>query len=229
MNEIIHYQQSGNVATITLDDGKVNVLSHDIWDALEQAFDRAQESGSAVVLRGREGQFSAGFDLKEMSKGPANAIALTTRGSKMARRILSFPTPVVGVSTGNCIAMGAFLMLTCDYRIGVNGSFRVGLNETMIGMTMHHFGIELARYRLPLNYFNRCVINAELFTPEGAVMAGFYDVAVARESTQASIAAVLAAFGKLNFGAFHATKVKSRSAILGLLDDCIEQDLNFLK
>ena len=73
----------------------------------------------------------------------ARVKVLTSRGSKMARRILSFPTPVIGVSTGHCIAMGAFLMLACDYRIGAAGDFKVGLNETIIGMTMHNFGIEL--------------------------------------------------------------------------------------
>ena len=226
MDEIVSYQQQGNVATITLDDGKVNVLSHAMLDALERAFDRAQENRSIVVLRGREGKFSAGFDLSEMSKGPQNALKLTTKGSEMAHRILCFPTPVIGVSTGHCIAMGAFLMLTCDYRIGLNGSFRTGLNETLIGMTMHHFGIELARYRLPASYFNRCVINAELFNPENAMLAGFYDAVATTETIDAEIAKTVNSFSKLNMGAFYGTKTKSRVVVPAHLEDCIERDLN---
>ena len=151
MSNIVTYSCKEGVATITMDDGKVNALSHTVWDELGDAFDKAEAADAIVILQGRPGLFSGGFDLKEMGKGPEAAIALTTRGSEMARRILAFPTPVIGVSTGHCIAMGAFLMLACDFRIGADGEFKTGLNETMIGMTMHNFGIELARYRVTIS------------------------------------------------------------------------------
>ena len=178
-----------------------------------------------VILQGRDGIFSGGFDLKEMGKGPQNALELTSRGSKMARRILAFPTPVIGVSTGHCIAMGAFLMLACDYRIGAAGEYKIGLNETMIGMTMHNFGIELARYRIPLAYFSRAVINAEIWSPEDAISAGFYDRAVPLEHLGAAAAKAAEMFGNLDMGAFNGTKNKSRKGFLELLDQCIAADL----
>ena len=208
-----------------MDDGKANVLSHAMWDELDAAFDQAEEAEAIVVLQGRAGIFSGGFDLKEMGKGPENAILLTSRGSKMARRILSFATPVIAVSTGHCIAMGAFLMLACDYRIGAAGDFKVGLNETIIGMTMHNFGIELARYRLPLNYFNRCVINAEIWSPADAIPAGFYDRIAPPESLDQAISMAAETFSQLNMNAFNGTKSKSRKEVLELLDHCIALDL----
>ena len=165
MTDLVTLKIDENVAEITMDDGKANVLSHAMFDQLNEAFDVAEKEKTIVILRGRDGLFSGGFDLKELSKGPREALELTSRGSRFARRILSFSTPVIGLSTGHCIAMGAFLMLACDYRVGVQGQFKIGLNETLIGMTMHDFGIELARYRIPLNYFSRSVINAELYTP----------------------------------------------------------------
>ncbi|MCS5587832.1 MAG: crotonase/enoyl-CoA hydratase family protein [Porticoccaceae bacterium] len=225
MSDLVSYKIDSGVATIQMDDGKANVLSYAMWDQLEAAFDRAEKARATVLLKGRAGVFSGGFDLKEMSKGPEQAACLISRGSKMARRLLAFPTPVIAVSTGHCIAMGAFLMLACDYRMAVAGDFKVGLNETMIGITMHHFGIELARYRLPPNYFNRAVINAEIFSPEDAIDAGFYDCAVAPEQLEASIAQTTALFGKLDGQAFGSTKNKSRKDILELLNRCIEADL----
>lgn len=143
----------------------------------------------------------------------------------MARRILAFPTPVIAVSTGHCIAMGAFLMLACDYRIGTDGAFKTGLNETLIGMTMHNFGIELARYRISANYFNRCVINAEIWTPTGAITAGFYDQIVPAEQLDQASQMAAKGFSQLNMTAFNGTKNKSRKAFLQLLDQCIESDL----
>lgn len=225
MSQLVSYKLENGVANITMDDGKVNVLSSAMWKELGAAFDQAEQDQAIVVLRGREGIFSGGFDLKEIAQGPEQAIQLTARGSKMARRILAFPTPVIAVSTGHCIAMAAFLMLACDYRIAVAGDFKVGLNETMIGMTMHHFGIELARYRLPLNYFNRCVINAEIFSVADGISAGFYDCSIASEQLQAKIDETSSTFGQLNMSTFNGTKNKSRKDLLELLDRCIEADL----
>ena len=225
MSNNVTYSYEDGVATISMDDGKANALSHDMWDELSEAFDKAEASKAIVVLRGRDGLFSGGFDLKEIAKGPEQAILLTSRGSKMARRIMSFPTPVIGVSTGHCIAMGAFLMLACDYRIGTDGAFKTGLNETIIGMTMHHFGIELARYRIPLNYFHRCVINAEIWSPSDAVKAGFYDQVVPTEQVETATSTIVKSLSQLNMIAFNGTKNKSRATLLTLLDECIESDM----
>lgn len=224
MNKTVSLTIDNKLAEITMDDGKANVLSHSMFEQLEEAFDIAESEKKIVLLRGREGLFSGGFDLKEMSKGPKEAIALTTRGSQFARRLLAFPTPVIGFSTGHCIAMGAFLMLACDYRIGLDGEFKIGLNETLIGMTMHEFGIELARYRIPLDYFNRSVINAELYSPNGAIKAGFYDSIVKPDSIELSVTSVTQHFQSLNMNAFAGTKGKSRKNLLKLLDDCIDND-----
>ena len=224
MSGLVTYELNDKTATITMDDGKANVISHAMCDELGAAFDQAESAGATVIFKGREGIFSGGFDLKEMSSGPKAANTLVTRGSQLARRIMSFPTPVIGVSTGHCIAMGAFLMLACDYRIGADGAFKTGLNETMIGMTMHSFGIELARYKIPLNYFNRAVINAEIWSPSDAILAGFYDKAAPVEQLDGGAAMAAKMFSQLDMGAFNGTKNKSRKALLELLDECIEID-----
>ena len=122
--------------------------------------------------------------------------------------------------------MGAFLMLACDYRIGLEGEFKIGLNETLIGMTMHEFGIELARYRIPLDYFNRSVINAELYSPKAAVKAGFYDSIIKPENIEENVSSITQHFESLNMNAFAGTKVKSRKNLFSLLDNCIDNDKN---
>ena len=121
--------------------------------------------------------------------------------------------------------MGAFLMLACDYRVGTAGSFKVGLNETAIGMPMHSFGIEIARYRLPKNIFNRSVINGEIFNPEMAITAGFYDMIVEADKLHATADAIAEQFSTLSMKAFSYTKVTSRKELLALLDQCIVDDL----
>ena len=225
MSDLISYTLENGVATIKMDDGKANVLSTDMIAQLNAAFDKAEKDEAIVVLTGREGMFSGGFNLKEMQAGPKEALALTSKGSKLARRIMAFPKPVIALSTGHTIAMGAFLMLACDYRMIVEGDYKIGLNEVLIGMTMHNFGIEIARYRLAKNYFNRCVINGEIFNPKGAMFAGYFDRVVPAE--QAAMAGPMAGqmFSQLNMAAFKGTKLRSRKAIFEVLDQAIEDDL----
>ncbi len=226
MPNFVTYTLDNGVATIKMDDGKANALSTEMLGNLEAAFDKAETDDAIVVLTGRDGIFSGGFDLKEMGNGPQDALELTSLGSKLARRIMAFPRPVILVSTGHTIAMGAFLALACDYRIIPEGDFKVGLNETLIGMTMHNFGIEMGRYHLAKNYFNRCVINAEIFSPKGAVHAGFFDKVIPAEQLPMAGAMAGQMFGQLNKTAFKNTKRRSRKAIFAVLDQAIEDDLD---
>ena len=115
-------------------------------------------------------------------------------------------------------------MLSCDYRIGCAGNFKIGLNEVAIGMTMHNAGIEIARNRLPTNYLTRAVINAELFSPEAATVAGFLDVVVEPEQLMVTAQAVAKQMQTLNMTAHHGTKLKERAEILASLDAAIEID-----
>ena len=226
MSEPVTYSLDGGVATIKMDDGKANALSSAMLADLEKAFDKAEADNAIVVLTGRDGLFCGGFDLKEMGDGPQDAIELTSKGSKLARRILAFPRPVVLLATGHTIAMGAFLALACDYRMIAEGDYKVGLNETLIGMTMHNFGIEMARYRLANNYFNRCVINAEIFNPKGAMHAGFFDRIVPVDQMGMAGAMAGQMFGQLNETAFKNTKLRSRKAFFEIIDQAIEDDLD---
>ena len=159
-----------------------------------------------------------------MKESSDSAVSLVTAGSTLTRRMLSFPFPIVGACTGHAIAKGAFLLLSCDYRIGTLGSFKIGLNEVAIGMTMHQAGLELARNRVPINYLTRSVINAELFDPETAVLAGFLDTLVEPDQLMATAKAAATQLLTLNMTAHHGTKLRERKDILTALDAAIAID-----
>ena len=222
--ELVKINIENKIATITLQNGKVNAISPQVVDELNKALDQAEQANAVVILTGQVGIFSGGFDLKTMKVSPEAAMSLVTKGSKLARRMLAFPTPIIGACTGHAIAKGAFLLLCCDYRIGCAGSFKIGLNEVAIGMTMHNAGIEMARNRIPQNYLTRSVINAELFSPETAVLAGFLDQVVAEEQLKNTAQEVAKQMLSLNMTAHHGTKLKERKTILESLDAAIEID-----
>jgi enoyl-CoA hydratase len=223
--ELVKINVENQIATITLQNGKVNAISPQVIEELNQALDQAEQNNAVVILTGHPGMFSAGYDLKTMKESAESAIALVTSGSKLTRRMLAFPTPIIGACSGHAIAKGAFLMLSCDYRIGCAGNFKIGLNEVAIGMTMHQAGIELARNRVPINYLTRSVINAELFDPQTAVLAGFLDQVVESDELIATANALAAQMLKLDLIAHHGTKLKERNDILTALDNAVELDL----
>ncbi|MGN5517295.1 crotonase/enoyl-CoA hydratase family protein [Halopseudomonas sp. Lyrl_26] len=224
MSELVSYSFSDGIARLGLDNGKANALSPEVFEALNAALDRAELDRAVVVISGKPGIFSGGYDLKVMTASPEAAKGLVSIGSSLSRRLLAHPYPVVAVCTGHAIAKGAFLLLSCDYRIGVQGPFKIGLNEVAIGMTMHHAGIELARARLTNSAFNRSVINAEMFSPEQAVEAGFLDRAVPAEELEAEAMAIASQLTQLNMTAHRKTKLKARKGLLELLDWAIDED-----
>ena len=178
MSELVSYQCEDGVALLTLCNGKANAISPDVIAAFNSALDRAEQDTAVVIITGQPGMLSGGYDLKVMLSSPENAIALVAKGSALARRMLAHPYPIIVACPGHAVAKGAFLLLSADYRIGVEGPFTIGLNEVRIGMTMHLVGIALARDRLRKSAFQRAVINAEMFNPQTAMDAGFLDEVV---------------------------------------------------
>ncbi|WP_349747478.1 crotonase/enoyl-CoA hydratase family protein [Pseudomonas frederiksbergensis] len=224
MSELISYHLEDGIATLTLSNGKVNAISPDVIVAFNAALDRAVADRAVVIITGQPGILSGGYDLKVMTAGPNEAMALVAAGSTLARRLLSHPFPVVVACPGHAVAKGAFLLLSADYRIGVDGPFSIGLNEVQIGMTMHHAGIELARDRLRKSAFHRAVINAEMFNPQSAVDAGFLDKVVSAEELQDAALAAARQLKKLNMIAHKNTKLKTRKTLLETLDNAIILD-----
>ncbi|WP_223462211.1 MULTISPECIES: crotonase/enoyl-CoA hydratase family protein [unclassified Pseudomonas] len=228
MSELISYHLEDGIATLTLSNGKVNAISPDVIAELNAALDQAVTDRAVVIITGQPGILSGGYDLKVMTAGPKEAVALVTSGSTLARRLLSHPFPVIVACPGHAVAKGAFLLLSADYRIGVDGAFSIGLNEVQIGMTMHHAGIEIARDRLNKVALQRSVVNGEMFSPQGAVAAGFLDVVVSAEELQGAALAAARQLKKINMTAHKNTKLKVRKALLEALDNAIIQDQEHL-
>lgn len=224
MSELVAYSLQEGVATLTLNNGKVNAFSHELIAQFNAALDQGEKDKAVVILTGQPGILSGGYDLKVMMSGPQAAIDLVAAGSTLARRMLSHPEPIIVACTGHAVAKGAFLLLSADHRIGVEGPFNIGLNEVKIGMTMHHVGIELARDRLTKPAFQRSVINAEMFTPQEAMAAGFLDQVVAVDQLMPAALKMAQHMKGLNMNAHKGTKLKARKALLDTLDASIEKD-----
>jgi enoyl-CoA hydratase len=225
MNDLVSYNLDGRIAEVTMDDGKVNALSIPMLEALHAALDRAERETAIVLLGGREGFFSAGFDLGTFAGEQAQVLQMLELGARLCERVLSFPTPVVVACSGHAIAAGAFLPLCADLRIGAEGPFRLGLNEVRIGLTVPWFAIEVARQRLHPAHFDRALITASMYSPGEALDAGFLDRVVPPEAVRVESLQAAAALSELSPEAHHATKLRVRGKALAALRAAIESEL----
>ena len=217
MDQLVTYDLGDSVATITMDDGKVNALSPQMFAELATSFDRAAHDNAVVVLSGRPGIFSAGFDLSVLRAGGAEASGMLRAGFELSERMLSFPTPVVIACTGHAMAMGVFVLLSGDYRIGVSGAFKLVANEVAIGMTMPLAAVEIVRQRLAPAFFNRAIILAELFSPDNAVEAGLLDRVVEAPELRVVANDTAIALAKLDMAAHLASKRRAREHTLQVI------------
>ncbi len=211
-----NYELKDSVATIVMDDGKVNALSLSMQQTINDVLDRAEQDAKqgdvkAVVLAGNSRVFSAGFDLSVFSSGdPAAPLAMLTSGFELAIRILTFPRPVIMAATGPAIAMGGFLLLSGDHRVG-SPKTRCQANEVAIGMTIPISIIEIMRMRLTPPAFQRAVSMAAAFAGDEAVTAGWLDEIVEPDQVLARAQQVAAeAASTLHAHAHLRSKLKAR-------------------
>lgn len=224
MSDLVHYALGNGIATVTLTHGKVNALSPQVIADINAALNQAEKDQAVVILTGQAGILSGGYDLKVMKTGPEATRDMVAAGSALTLRMLAHPQPIIVACPGHAVAKGAFLLLACDYRIGVEGAFQIGLNEVKIGMTMHQVGIALARDRLTPAVFQRAVINAEMFAPQAALDAGFLDQVVAPDQLMTTAQTVAQQLSQLHMTAHMQTKRKARKALLDALSVAIEVD-----
>jgi enoyl-CoA hydratase len=210
----VHSVLADGIATLTLDDGKVNALTIGMIGAIHEALDAAQRDGVVVVLRGRPGVFSAGFDLATLRSGPFDSATLVRAGFELAERVLSFPHPVIAECTGHAIAMGAFLLCSADHRIGAAGDFRLVANEVAIGLTVPHAAISILRARLTPSALQDAVLLSRTFAPGDAVAAGWLDRVVAPAELEAAARAAAIAATTLDRASHTATKQRLRRSLV---------------
>jgi enoyl-CoA hydratase/carnithine racemase len=221
MSELTGYELEDGVATITLDDGKVNALSPEMLGSIGEGLDRAEADEAVVVMTGRERTFSAGFDLKS-----EDWPKMLTAGARTSERMLSFPRPIVIACNGNALAMGAFLLLSADHRVGARGDFKIGLNEVAIGLTLPYFGIALARHRLTRPAFDRCAVTGVIVGPDEARDAGFLDEVVDPGDVLEAARVAAERLRGIDMNAHHATKLRIRADALAGLADGIDRIRN---
>jgi enoyl-CoA hydratase len=228
MGSALRLDRQDTILHIAIDDAKANALSPDVIESMAAAVDdaNADPAIAAIVVSGRPGVFSGGFDLDVMRSGDANAVVrLVAEGGRLVRRMYGSPTPIVAACTGHAVAAGALLLLGCDTRYGADGPFTIGLNEVSIGMILPDWAVTIAGARLHPPQFHRAVFTARLTDPPGAVDAGFLDEVVDADELLDAAFAEAARLAALDPAAYRGSVVRFRRDVLQRMDGQIAADL----
>lgn len=211
-----------------LDDGKANALTFDLIAGISAAITEAEadDGVGAVVLHGREGRFSGGYDLEVMFGSDFERIvSLVADGGDLVRRCWGAGVPVVAACTGSAVAGGALTLLGCDVRVGADVPCKIGLNEVAIKLVLPDWAFTIAVDRLSKRHLHRATANARLTGAHDAVDVGFLDEVVPADQVldrAVEIATELAE--TLDPAAYRRTVDKTRGPVLARMGEQIAAD-----
>ncbi len=213
----------GDVSIITLDDGKANVFSSAMSSTINQLLDEVPNDKGALLITGRQGLLSGGFDLKTMTGGEAkDIIEMTVNGFKLLARIYGFSRPVVVASSGHAIALGAFLLCCADYRVGAKGKYLVQANEHRNNMSIPVPILEISKSRISKRHWHRAILNAEAYPIDQSVEAGYLDEVVDEEDLMKRAMEVATDLATLGHPHYQMTKDLDQKDILERINAGIE-------
>jgi enoyl-CoA hydratase len=208
-------QITNDIALIRMDDGKANAINFDMLAALNAALDEAEAKAKAIVIAGRDGRFSGGFDLNAFaSLGADGVYKLLDGGAEFLLRLYGGSLPVVAACTGHAVAMGVFILNACDTRVGASGDYKIGANEAVTGMNLPIFAMELSRDRISPLHLTRATIQGFIYDPVGAVDAGYLDMLTEIDKVEATAMGIAAQLAMLPSGSYAWNKNAMRKGTL---------------
>ncbi|MGH3677584.1 MAG: enoyl-CoA hydratase family protein [Mycobacterium sp.] len=224
MSTLVHYTVEGSVARLTLDSPENrNALSSKLVDQLHQGLtDATEESGvRTVVLTHTGGTFCAGADLAEAAGRDLGDVAVDRAGelTRLLRRILELPMPVVGAIDGHVRAGGLGLVGACDIVVAGRSS-TFALTEARIGVAPSIISLTLLP-KMSARAAGRYFVTGEKFGADEAAAIGL--VTFATDDVAASVAEITAELSKGSPQGLAASKAATTAAILEGFDRRAEE------
>jgi len=190
----IHYDAQDQIAVITLDDGKMNVMNWEFFRELNEALDRAlADRVNVLIFTGRPGIFSAGLDLKLL---PTLSLEEQIRFQKLFAttmlRLYVFPRPTITAYAGHSIAGGAILSYACDCFMIGDGPYKIQINEVANKMVIPTWISLICRSSIPPQHWKEALLHSRAYSPREAFDRGIVDRLIAPDENVLDAARILA-------------------------------------
>ncbi len=171
--------QDNDISIIKLDDGKANAFSYDMLTQVNELLAKVPRDSGALVITGRDGLFSGGFDLKTLAAGDMEKITkMVQLGYRLLLELYSFDRPIIAAVSGHSIALGLFVTCSADYRVAIDGKYICQANEVRNNMDIPTQIMEILRARVNKNYFYPAVFHSDAYSVQDSIEVGFIDEVV---------------------------------------------------
>ncbi len=226
MSTVRAEDRDGGVRLLTLDRPPANAIDEALLTDLAAALDAAgaDEGVRAVVLTGAGAFFSGGFDFSAPRRSGDAEREISTLYRTAHLKLLTLPKPTIAMMNGHAVAGGAVLVLACDYRLGREGDYRVGLNEVAVGAAFPRAAMEIVRLRLAHACAGEMVLGAALYPASQAVRLGLVDELFPAETFEQTVlrrALRLAAFPREAYA--HAKAALIADAVARIQEETAEE------
>lgn len=181
--------REGGVRLLTLDRPPANAIEETLLTDLSAALDdaRSDDAVRALVLTGAGKFFSGGLDLTAPLRGSESLRLRPELYRDSHLRLLTFPKPTIAMVNGHAIAGGLILVLACDCRLGLNGDYRIGLNEVAIGASFPKVAWEIVRLRLTHAQASELLLAAAIYPASHALRLGVVDELLPPDTFEATV------------------------------------------
>lgn len=220
----------GDVVEIRMNRPPANALNHDMLEALLAAHADAIGAGArGLILSGRDGMFCAGIDVPELLGQDRESIhCFWSLLFTAARTLAASPVPVVAALAGHSPAGGAVLAAHCDYRIGAQGSFKIGFNEVQVGLPLPATILRTFAELVGQRTARQLGMQGRLIPMDEAYAVGLMDELVPAEQVGARSLEYLESLLRLPPIAMNRTRLTGKADLLGALEssDDVERTTN---
>ena len=174
--------KENDISIIKLDDGKANAFSYDMLSQVNELLTNVPRDSGALVITGREGLFSGGFDLKTLATGDMEKITkMVQLGYRLLLELFSFDRPIVAAVSGHSIALGLFVTCSADYRIAIDGKYVCQANEVRNNMDIPTQIMEIIKARVNKKYFYPAVYHSDAYSVQESIEVGYIDEVVSED------------------------------------------------
>jgi len=206
---VIELSKDNQIFIVTMNDG-ANMICLDwqqrMLDILDQ-LEHQPHAAAAMVMIGVDKFFSNGLNLEVLNKLDSDDWHRFAEQMKaIHRRMLRLPFPTVAAVNGHAFAGGAFLALSCDYRIMREDRGWICISEVDAGVPLPQGMMEFLRYRLPPITLRDAVLTGKRYTADEAIAAGFADGKASAENLLADAKALAVSLAVKESGIFTAIK-----------------------
>lgn len=220
----IHIERIGQIAVLRIDRPPANAIDLDLANEFASALEGIETSDGigALIVTGVGNCFSAGLDLKVVpTYDRAQQQAMVMQVNRLFGGLYGLPLPTIAAVNGHAIAGGVILTLACDYRIGAEGDYKLGLTEARVGVPFPVAAMAIVQSELSHPVARTMVLTARNSSPRDALSKGVLDELQPPERLLTRAIEVAQEMAALPHSIYGRIKRELRGAALARIEDAI--------